>query len=58
MAKVNVPQQDGEISISFAGDDPIVFEVANGTVEVPDDQVTSFLARVNGAELETPAAFD
>lgn len=49
MATVSVPQQDGEIRISEAGDSAVVFPVKGGSVNVPDDKVSWFVARVDGA---------
>lgn len=55
--KVRVPQKTGEITVAHAGDKPVVYEVSNGTVSVPEADVGHFLAVVNGAEeIEAKAA--
>lgn len=57
---VRVPQEDGEISITRNGDldDPTVYTVTSGTVEVDAADVAHFLSVVTGAELAdgTPVA--
>lgn len=57
MARIRVPQQDGSIAISVAGDPPTEYPVHDGLADVPNEQITEFLARVPGAQLEpeTPA---
>lgn len=56
MATVSVPQQDGEIRISLAGDTPLVYPVKGGKADVPDDQLNAFLANVDGASVKAAKA--
>lgn len=53
MAEVRVPQKDGEISIVRNGDldDPTVYKVSKGVVNVDDNDVPHFLSVVDGSEL-------
>jgi len=51
MQNVTVPQQEGEIRISHAGDEPVVYPVKNGTVQVEDAALDGFLRQVPGAEI-------
>lgn len=57
MARIRVPQQDGSIAISVAGDPATEYPVTDGVADVPTEQISGFLARVPGAQLEpeTPA---
>lgn len=50
MPQVKVPQHDGEIRISFAGDDPVTWEVTNGQVTVSAEHLNAFLDAVAGAQ--------
>jgi hypothetical protein len=54
MADVRVPQQDGEISISFNGEPPTVFAVKKGRVST--DAFDLLLTHVAGAQLVKPEA--
>lgn len=47
--KLNVEQKDGEVRVSFAGDEPHVFEVTKGQIEVPADLAADFVAAIPGA---------
>lgn len=49
MPKVNVPQDDGEIVITAGRGEPVTYKVANGTVEVSDDDLSTFLLVVEGS---------
>lgn len=53
MAKISVPQDDGEIRIVRNGDldDPTVYPVTNGTVDVDDENVAHFLSVLTGSAL-------
>lgn len=53
MAEVRVPQKDGEISIVRYGDldEPTVYKVAKGVVNVDDNDVPHFLSVIEGAEI-------
>lgn len=53
MAKVRVPQAEGEIRISFGGGDPAAYPVKGGLVDVPDPDVDRFLLHVDGSAVET-----
>lgn len=46
MARVSVPQQDGEVRVSVNGDPPVVFNVVDGVVEVPDTDKAVLLSHV------------
>lgn len=52
MAKVSVPQRDGEIVIARAGDEPKTYKVTDGTVTVAADDLEHFLAHVDGSKPE------
>jgi hypothetical protein len=49
--KVNVPQKDGSISISTAGDEPRTYHVSEGQVTVAEKDVERFLAVVDGSKV-------
>lgn len=51
MAKVKVPQADGEILVSVAGDPPRLYKVAAGHTEVEDEELEFFLAHVEGSQM-------
>lgn len=51
MTRVAVPQDDGEITVSRNGDEPVTYKVKDGTVTVTDD-VAAFLNAVEGSRLE------
>ncbi len=51
MPKVNVPQRDGDISISVAGDEPRTYKVNDGQVTVAEKDVERFLAVVDGSKV-------
>lgn len=48
---VRVPQSDGEISISVAGDEPTTYKVTDGQVSVANEEVDRFLAVVDGSKV-------
>lgn len=50
MAKVKVPQTDGEIVVRYDGRDPVKYTVSGGNVNVDDADLPRFLAAVDGAE--------
>jgi uncharacterized membrane-anchored protein len=47
---VKVPQDDGEILISIAGNDPTTYPVKAGQVAVPAKDAEQFLRLVPGAQ--------
>jgi hypothetical protein len=48
--KVRVPKSAGEeITISYAGDEPITYRVTDGTTSVRDEHLNSFLGVVEGS---------
>lgn len=51
MPKVNVPQKDGDISISVAGDEPRTYRVTDGQVTVAEKDVERFLAVIDGSKV-------
>jgi DUF4097 and DUF4098 domain-containing protein YvlB len=51
MAKIRVPQKSGEIRVSRDGNDAVVYEVTNGSIEIDDADVDHFLKVVEGSEL-------
>lgn len=55
LIKINVPQKDGEITISHATPEPLTFNVTDGTVTAHSDlEVELLLGRVDGATLAPP----
>jgi hypothetical protein len=57
MRKVRVPESAGpEISVRYAGDDPVVYTVTNGMVEVEERRLEAFLAAVEGSALAAEPA--
>lgn len=52
MARVTVPQKDGEIRLAIDGNDAKVYAVANGVVNVDDADVARFLQAVEGSTAE------
>lgn len=54
MARIQVPQQEGEIVINRGGDARLVFEVTDGHVEVPDEDSADFVRDVEGAVIVAP----
>lgn len=54
--KVKVPEQHGDqIEIRYAGDDPVVYKISDGSVNVQQQHLDRFLAVVDGAEVAKPA---
>lgn len=51
MPKVNVPQKEGDITISVGGDDPRTYRVSEGQVTVAEKDVERFLAAVDGSKV-------
>jgi hypothetical protein len=49
--KVNVPQKDGEVTISVAGDEPRTYRVTDGQVTVAEKDVERFLAVIDGSKV-------
>jgi hypothetical protein len=59
MALVNVPQEDGEITVAHAGDAPTTYPVTNGQVTVDEADLAVFLHSIEGSSLAdggSPAA--
>lgn len=50
---ISVSQPDGDITLTKPGDPAIVYLVADGTVDVPADEVGDFLSCIPGSELVT-----
>lgn len=48
--KISVPQKDGEITVSFDGNEPTTYRVTDGQVSVPAENVDRFLAAVDGSK--------
>lgn len=53
--KVTVPRGTGDITITEGGGEPLRFKEADGSVDVPDDQVDFFLTHVSGSSVAPPA---
>ena len=53
MAKtsIKVPQKDGEVLVSIAGDEPTTYRVTDGQVSVATEDVERFLAAVDGSKV-------
>lgn len=51
MAKVRVPQKDGEITFSRQGDEPRTYRVTDGEVTVAQADLDRFLRAIPGAEV-------
>jgi hypothetical protein len=52
--RVSVPEDTGdEIVIRYGGDDPILYKVEGGTVEVDNEHLDAFLVAVGGSSVET-----
>lgn len=52
MATVAVPQQDGEIRLSVAGDTAVAYSVSKGKVTVPEGaELQNFLLSVVGSSV-------
>lgn len=51
MARVKVPAESGEITISIAGGEPVTYKPARGYVDVPDADAVRFVAAVPGSEI-------
>ena len=49
--KISVPQKDGEITISFNGDEPVTYKVNDGQISVPPENVDRLLAAVDGSKV-------
>ena len=49
--KISVPQKDGEVIVSFDGDDPTTYKVTDGQVSVPGEIVERFLSAVDGSKV-------
>lgn len=56
MPKVFVPQEGGDIRIAVAGDDPTIYKVSAGTVNVPAEDLDVFLGAVEGSSIEAKPA--
>lgn len=50
--RVRVPQSDGEIVMRHEGNDPVVYPVQAGIVEVDEAELQRFLRFVAGAEVD------
>lgn len=48
--RVRVNQKDGEVRISHAGDEPVVYKVNDGEVSIKEEDVARFLSAVPGSE--------
>lgn len=53
---IKVPQKDGQVSISFAGDEPRNFNVTDGQISVPEDLASRVVAAVDGASIVNAAS--
>lgn len=49
--KISVPQKDGEVIVSFNGDEPITYKVNDGQISVPPENVERLLAAVDGSKV-------
>lgn len=48
--KVKVPSSVGdEITVSYAGGEPVTYKVTDGTTSVKDEHLTTFLGAVEGS---------
>lgn len=56
MARVTVPQNDGEIVISTGDKEPLRYRVTDGHITVKADDLPLVLANVDGATEAKPAS--
>lgn len=56
MARVKVPQSEGEIVLSTGGEEPLRYRVTDGHITVRADDLPLVLANVDGATEAKPAS--
>lgn len=56
MARVNVPQSEGEIVINTGDAEPLTYRVTDGHITVKADDLPLVLAHVDGATEAKPAS--
>lgn len=49
--KISVPQKDGEVTVSFNGDEPTTYKVNDGQISVPAENVDRLLAAIDGSKV-------